>query len=46
LTIKKEGFLGLYKGFYPSLLKAALTSGLTFLFYEEFTKLLRNLNLD
>ncbi len=41
LTIKQEGALGIYKGFYPSMIKAAVSSGLTFLFYERFSYFFR-----
>ena len=43
LTIKQEGVLGIYKGFYPSMIKAAVSSGLTFFFYERFTYFIRKL---
>lgn len=33
---RHEGLLGLYKGFQPSLLKAALTTAIQFSFYEYF----------
>ena len=35
-VVQQEGFLGLYKGFYPSLVKAALTTAAQFSFYEYF----------
>lgn len=40
-VIREEGFLGLYKGLSPSILKAACTTGSHFLFYEEVCRLLR-----
>jgi hypothetical protein len=33
---RTEGVSGLYKGLSPSLLKAALSSGLAFLFYDLY----------
>lgn len=44
VTLKTEGVLGLYKGYYPSMLKAALASGLVFFFYEEFTHIMGKLS--
>ncbi|XP_055945712.1 mitochondrial thiamine pyrophosphate carrier-like [Argiope bruennichi] len=38
--LKEEGILGLYKGFWPSLLKAACTTGSHFLYYEQTLKVL------
>lgn len=39
-VIKEEKFTGFYKGLWPSILKAAFTTGSHFLFYEETLKLL------
>ncbi|KAG8180055.1 hypothetical protein JTE90_023672 [Oedothorax gibbosus] len=36
--LKEEGMLGLYKGLWPSILKAACTTGSHFLFYEQTLK--------
>ncbi|RNA37045.1 mitochondrial thiamine pyrophosphate carrier [Brachionus plicatilis] len=44
ISVKNEGLLGIYKGYLPSVLKAALSSGLTFFFYEQLTNLIRSLN--
>jgi hypothetical protein len=41
LTVKQEGLVGIYKGFYPSMIKAAVSSGLTFFFYESFSNLFK-----
>ena len=41
LTLAEEGVRGLYKGFTPSLLKAIVTSGLMFGFYEEILRIIR-----
>ncbi|KAK4468256.1 hypothetical protein MN116_008411 [Schistosoma mekongi] len=38
--IKQQGVRGLYKGWIPSALKATLTTGLTFWFYEQYCYLL------
>lgn len=38
-TVKQEGVFGLYKGYLPSLVKAWVSSGLVFFFYEQFTKI-------
>lgn len=35
LTVKEEGVLALYKGFWPSLIKAVLVSALHFAIYDE-----------
>ncbi|XP_013198490.2 mitochondrial thiamine pyrophosphate carrier [Amyelois transitella] len=40
LTITEEGFLALYKGYGPSMLKAVLTSALHFAVYDEIKSLL------
>jgi len=45
-TVVDEGFPGLYKGFLPSLIKAAATTGLTFCFYEQACRILRHLYTD
>lgn len=42
-VVKTEGVLGLYKGFYPSLFKAALTTAFNFAFYEYFLIAFRKL---
>uniref|UniRef100_A0A914UQ21 Mitochondrial thiamine pyrophosphate carrier 1 n=1 Tax=Plectus sambesii TaxID=2011161 RepID=A0A914UQ21_9BILA len=34
LLVQREGYTGLFKGLYPSMIKAAVSSALTFLFYE------------
>ena len=41
LTLKDEGLAGIYKGVTPSILKAAVSSGLVFLFYEQISNLVR-----
>jgi hypothetical protein len=41
--IRKESVFGLFKGLYPSLIKAAANSGCSFLFYELFLNLLRDM---
>jgi solute carrier family 25 thiamine pyrophosphate transporter 19 len=41
ITFKQEGILGIYKGYYPSMLKAAVYSGLIFLFFESFSNIAR-----
>lgn len=38
--LKEEGISGLYKGFYPSVLKAAIVTGSYFVVYEHIIKLL------
>ncbi|XP_035223670.1 mitochondrial thiamine pyrophosphate carrier-like isoform X1 [Stegodyphus dumicola] len=38
--LREEGFIGLYKGLWPSVLKAACTTGSHFLYYEETLKIL------
>ncbi|XP_063535502.1 mitochondrial thiamine pyrophosphate carrier-like [Cydia strobilella] len=40
LTIVEEGFLSLYKGYWPSMLKAVLVSALHFAVYDELKHLL------
>lgn len=42
---KEEGLLGFFKGLSPSLLKAALSTGLTFFWYEFSLDLLRKLKV-
>lgn len=37
---KEEGFRGFFKGLSPSLVKAAVSTGLTFFTYEAFVNLL------
>ncbi|KAI1291903.1 Mitochondrial thiamine pyrophosphate carrier [Halotydeus destructor] len=44
-VIKYEGILGLYKGFYPSLVKAAFYTAAQFSFYEYFLKYFRRVKL-
>lgn len=39
-TIQKEGFFGLYKGLYPSMWKAGVTTAFHFAFYEEICRLI------
>lgn len=39
-TVKTEGFLGLYKGLMPALLKAAVTTAFHFAFYDEICRLI------
>jgi solute carrier family 25 thiamine pyrophosphate transporter 19 len=41
VTIKQEGIFGLYKGYLPSMLKAAFSSGLIFFTYESLSNLVR-----
>jgi hypothetical protein len=43
-TVQEEGLFGLYKGYLPSLGKAWLSSALVFLFYEQFSNLMRKIN--
>jgi solute carrier family 25 thiamine pyrophosphate transporter 19 len=43
LTFKHEGIFGIYKGYYPSMIKAAVYSGLIFLFYESFSNMVRGI---
>lgn len=38
--VREEGPVGLFKGLSPSLLKAALSTGFTFFWYEFFCNLL------
>ncbi|KAI6174769.1 Mitochondrial thiamine pyrophosphate carrier [Aphelenchoides bicaudatus] len=40
-VVKNEGTLGLFKGLWPSMIKAGLNSGCSFLFYELCIDLLR-----
>ncbi|GFY52413.1 mitochondrial thiamine pyrophosphate carrier [Trichonephila inaurata madagascariensis] len=42
--LKEEGIFGLYKGFSPSVLKAAFTTGSHFLYYEQTLKVLAYIN--
>lgn len=42
-VVGEEGVCGLYKGLSPSLLKAALSTGFTFFWYELFLNAMRNL---
>ncbi|XP_054715255.1 mitochondrial thiamine pyrophosphate carrier-like [Uloborus diversus] len=42
----EEGVLGLYKGVWPSILKAACTTGSHFLYYEETLKILAYLHRE
>ncbi|CAF0904805.1 unnamed protein product [Brachionus calyciflorus] len=46
VTIKNEGFLGVYKGYLPSMIKAAFSSGLGFFFYEQLTNFVRNVKYN
>jgi solute carrier family 25 thiamine pyrophosphate transporter 19 len=41
VTFKNEGVMGIYKGYYPSMLKAAISSGLIFFVYENLTMMVR-----
>ncbi|KAG9279209.1 mitochondrial thiamine pyrophosphate carrier [Astyanax mexicanus] len=41
--LKEEGLRGFFKGLSPSLLKAAVSTGLTFFWYEFFTSAIANL---
>lgn len=43
VTIKKEGMRGIYKGYVPSMWKAAASSGTIFFLYELFSNLARSL---
>ena len=45
VTIKEEGVLGLYKGYLPSMLKAAFSSGLIFFTYETLSNIFRRAKL-
>ena len=38
--LKYESFFGLYKGYWPSMIKAAISSGSIFFLYEEITALI------
>ncbi|MEQ2203006.1 hypothetical protein XENOCAPTIV_022498 [Xenoophorus captivus] len=40
---KEEGIRGFFKGLSPSLLKAALSTGFTFFWYEFFLNVMRNI---
>lgn len=40
---KEEGVRGFFKGLSPSLVKAALSTGFTFFWYEVFLDAMRNL---
>lgn len=40
---KEEGVRGFFKGLSPSLVKAALSTGFTFFWYEFFLNVMRNL---
>lgn len=40
---KEEGVRGFFKGLSPSLLKAALSTGFTFFWYEFFLNAMQNL---
>lgn len=40
---KEEGVRGFFKGLSPSLVKAALSTGFTFFWYEFFLNTIRNL---
>ena len=42
ITLRQEGLVGLYKGVAPSILKATVTSGLTFFFFEQFSNMARS----
>ncbi|KRZ52265.1 Mitochondrial thiamine pyrophosphate carrier [Trichinella nativa] len=42
-TVFQEGYTGLYKGFLPSILKAAASSACGFFFYEQTCNLFRSL---
>nr|BAN20796.1 mitochondrial citrate transport protein, putative [Riptortus pedestris] len=44
-TTQKEGFLGLYKGLSPSILKAAVTTALHFTVYDETCKILSSVRM-
>ncbi|KAK0087387.1 hypothetical protein PV326_005217 [Microctonus aethiopoides] len=44
-TVKEEGILGLFKGLFPSQLKAASASAFHFTFYEQTLFLLRHIRL-
>lgn len=47
LTVSEEGFLALYKGYVPSLLKAVIVSALHFAVYDEIKHfIIRNSNLS
>ena len=41
--VRKESVFGLFKGLWPSLIKAAANSGCSFLFYELACNLLREM---
>ncbi|RWS32007.1 mitochondrial thiamine pyrophosphate carrier-like protein [Leptotrombidium deliense] len=40
-VVKMESFLGLYKGLYPSLIKAGASSALNFAVYEQIMKIMK-----
>lgn len=40
-TIREEGFFGMYKGFAPSMMKAALSTSLLFFLYDSLSKFVR-----
>ncbi|VDP93574.1 unnamed protein product [Echinostoma caproni] len=42
--VHHEGWLGLFKGWQPSALKALISTGLTFMFFEHFRNLLHALD--
>jgi len=44
-TLIEEGISGVYKGLTPSLIKATVTTGLTFMFYEELISIFTELRL-
>ncbi|XP_064638602.1 mitochondrial thiamine pyrophosphate carrier-like [Lineus longissimus] len=45
MIVKDEGARGLYKGIWPSILKAALSVGITFYTYEQCCNILRNIRI-
>lgn len=44
-TAKEEGIRGLYKGLTPSIIKAMITTALTFTLYEEISHIFRTFDL-
>jgi len=44
-SVAEEGIRGLYKGLGPSILKAMITTALSFTFYEEISHIFINLGL-